>query len=73
MWVWLLNIFIAIVILVLAFYWTLDGPRIIQSLLLLVPDGQRESISELISAMETKIGFYLSGKAYFAWPSAPWH
>ena len=55
-------IFIAIVILVLAFYWTLDGPRIIQSLLLLVPDGQRESISELISAMETKIGFYLAGQ-----------
>jgi predicted PurR-regulated permease PerM len=55
-------IFVAIVILVLAFYWTLDGPRIIQSLLLLVPEGQRESISELISAMETKVGLYLAGQ-----------
>jgi len=55
-------IFIAIVILVLAFYWTLDGPRIIQSLLPLVPEGQRESIGELISAMETKVGFYLAGQ-----------
>jgi predicted PurR-regulated permease PerM len=55
-------ILIAIVILVLAFYWTLDGPRTIQSFLLLVPQGQRESISELISAMETKVGFYIAGQ-----------
>jgi predicted PurR-regulated permease PerM len=55
-------IFIAIAILLLAFHWTLDGPRTIQSLLLLVPEGQRESISELISAMETKVGFYLAGQ-----------
>ena len=55
-------IFIAMVILLLAFHWTLDGPRTIQSLLLLVPKGQRESISELISAMETKVGFYIAGQ-----------
>jgi len=54
--------FIALVILVLAFYWTLDGPRIIQSLLLLVPQDQREGISRLISAMETKVGFYIAGQ-----------
>ena len=55
-------IFMAIIILVLAFYWTLDGPRTIQSLLLLVPMGQRESIRELISDMETKVGFYIAGQ-----------
>jgi putative permease len=55
-------IFMAMVILVLAFHWTLDGPRIIQSLLPLVPKGQRESIGELISAMETKVGFYIAGQ-----------
>ncbi len=55
-------IFIAIVILVLAFYWTLDGPRTIQSFLLLVSHDQRESISELISAMESKVGFYIAGQ-----------
>ena len=55
-------IFIATAILLLAFHWTLDGPRTIQSLLLLVPKGQRESISELISAMETKVGFYIAGQ-----------
>jgi predicted PurR-regulated permease PerM len=55
-------VFIAIIILVLAYYWTLDGPRNIQSLLLLVPTSQRESIGELISAMETKVGFYIAGQ-----------
>ena len=54
-------IFTAIVVLVLAFYWTLDGPRIIQSFLLLVPQDRR-SISELISTMETKVGFYIAGQ-----------
>jgi predicted PurR-regulated permease PerM len=56
------SIFIAILLLVLAFYWTLDGPRTIQSLLLLVPQGQRESISELISAMETKVSSFIAGQ-----------
>ena len=55
-------IFIAIVILLLAYHWTLDGPRIIQSLLPLVAKDKRESISELISAMETKISSYLAGQ-----------
>ncbi len=57
-------IFIGIVILVLAFYWTLDGPRAIQSFLRLVPQGQRVSISELVSAMETKVGFYVAGQGF---------
>ncbi len=55
-------IFIATAIVLLAFHWTLSGPRTIQSLLLLVPTGQRESISELVSAIETKVGFYLAGQ-----------
>lgn len=55
-------IFTATVILVLAFYWTLDGPRNIQSFLMLLPKDQRESISELISAMEIKVGSYVAGQ-----------
>ncbi|MDO8752300.1 MAG: AI-2E family transporter [Anaerolineales bacterium] len=56
-------IFTSIVILVLAFYWTLNGPRSIQSLLLLIPQDQREKIGELILAMETKVGFYIVGQS----------
>jgi len=55
--------FIAIVILLLAYHWTIDGPRIIQSLLPLVSKDQREVIRELISAMETKVSSYLAGQA----------
>ena len=56
-------IFIAIMVLALAFYWTLDGPRIIQSFLLVIPQNKRESIGDLISAMESKVGFYVIGQA----------
>ncbi len=55
-------LFLAIVVLVLAFYWTLDGPRIIQSFLMLIPQDRREGISELILAMETKVGFFIAGQ-----------
>ncbi len=58
------GLLIAITILVVAFYWTLDGPRIIQSTLFLVPIRERENISELISAMEAKVGFFIAGQAF---------
>jgi len=51
------TIFKAIIILLLVLYWTIDGPRISKSLVLLVPQDQRESIGELISAMESRVGF----------------
>jgi predicted PurR-regulated permease PerM len=56
------GVFIPIVVLLLAFYWTLDGPRIIRSLLLLLPKPHRNDIKELISAMETKVGYFILGK-----------
>jgi predicted PurR-regulated permease PerM len=55
-------IFIATVILVLAFHWTLDGPQTIRSLLLLIPKGQRAIARELVSAMEAKVGSYIAGQ-----------
>jgi predicted PurR-regulated permease PerM len=55
-------IFTAIVTLMLAFYWTLDGTRTIQSFLLLIPQDRRENIRELITAMETKVGYYIAGQ-----------
>ncbi|MBK9054147.1 MAG: AI-2E family transporter [Chloroflexi bacterium] len=51
-----------VAILLLAFHWTLDGPRTIQSLLLLLPMGQRDSGRELVTAIETKVGAYLVGQ-----------
>jgi predicted PurR-regulated permease PerM len=54
--------FISIVILVLAFYWTLDGPRTVKTFLMLVPQEKREGISELVTAMETKVGSFIAGQ-----------
>ncbi|HEX2998575.1 MAG TPA: AI-2E family transporter [Anaerolineales bacterium] len=56
------GIFTTIIILVLAFYWTLAGPRIIQSFLLVIPQTRRESISDLFAAMESKVGYYVLGQ-----------
>ena len=56
-------LFIAMVVFLLAFHWTLDGPRAIQSLLPLVPTAKRDAIGELISAIETKVGYYIGGQA----------
>jgi predicted PurR-regulated permease PerM len=55
-------IFKTIVILALTLYWTLDGPRIIRSLLLLVPQDRRESTAELITAMEASVGYFIVGQ-----------
>jgi len=55
-------IFMAIAIVLLAFHWTLNGPRTIQSLLVLIPMGQREISRELITSMETKVGFFVAGQ-----------
>jgi predicted PurR-regulated permease PerM len=56
------GIFTAVSILLLAYYWTLDGPKIIRSSLLLMPMDRRDNIKELISAMETKVGAYIAGQ-----------
>jgi predicted PurR-regulated permease PerM len=55
-------IFTAIVTLLLAYYWTIDGPRAIRSLLRPLPRAQRESAGELIAAMETKVGAFVAGQ-----------
>jgi predicted PurR-regulated permease PerM len=52
-----------IIVFLLAFHWTLDGPRIIQGFLQLVPKGQRENIDELIKTIESKVGFFIAGQS----------
>ena len=57
------GLFIALATLLLAFYWTLEGPRTIQALLPLLPRDQRQGMYELISAMESKVGYFIAGQA----------
>ena len=55
-------IFTVIVILLIAYYWTVDGSRILRTLLRPLPRAQRESVSELVSAMETKVSAFVAGQ-----------
>ena len=55
-------IFMTTAIVLLTVHWTLSGPRTIRSWLLLAPIGRRDSIGELIAAIETKVGFYIAGQ-----------
>ncbi len=54
--------FITLVTLLLSFHWTMNGPRTIESLLLLFPKNQRENHSEMITAIESKIGYFIAGQ-----------
>lgn len=57
-------IFLGMAIVLLSFYWTLYGPRTIQSLVLLLPIGQRERMRDLVTAMETKVSAFVTGQAF---------
>ncbi|MFZ6027898.1 MAG: AI-2E family transporter [Chloroflexota bacterium] len=56
------GLFTATAVALLSFYWTLYGPRAIQSLLLLLPAAARENLRTLIAAMETRVSFYVVGQ-----------
>lgn len=56
------GVFIVIAVLILAFHWTLDGTRTIRSLLFLLPKTLRFDLTELITSMESKIGYFILGK-----------
>jgi predicted PurR-regulated permease PerM len=55
-------LFMAVAVLLLGFYWTLDGERIVRSLVLLFPMDWREGIRELLTAVEVKVGAYIFGQ-----------
>jgi predicted PurR-regulated permease PerM len=55
------GIFLGMAVILLAFYWTLDGQRAVRYLLLLVPQTQREDIREIYEEVENKVGSYIRG------------
>ena len=56
-------LFVGTAILVLAFYWTLDGDRMVRGAMLHFPTERHEEWHHLISEMETRIGAYVRGLA----------
>jgi predicted PurR-regulated permease PerM len=57
------SIFVTIGVLMLAFYWTVEGELITRRSLLLAPIDQRDELRDLLNEMETKIGAYFRGEA----------
>ena len=56
-------LFVVVSVLVLAYYWTLNGERTLRALLLRVPMESRENLRQIISTMEGKVGAFLRGQA----------
>lgn len=55
------GLFIGLAVILLAFYWTLDGQRAVRYLLLLVPQSQREDFRKIYDEIENKVGSYIRG------------
>lgn len=56
------GIIIFVAIFFMAFYWTLDGERIVFGALLRLPEERREGVRELIAEMEAKVGAFYRGQ-----------
>jgi predicted PurR-regulated permease PerM len=55
------GIFISTAVFLLAFYWTLEGERIIRTLLLILPSRNREDVREFVDEVEVRVGGYIRG------------
>lgn len=55
------GIFSSLAVFLLAFYWTLDGERTIRSLLLLIPQKNREGVRNIYSDIQVRVGGYIRG------------
>ncbi len=56
------GLFVLIATLLLGFYWTLDGERIIRTLIQLVQPEQREQAREIVQEIQAKLGAYIRGQ-----------
>lgn len=48
----------------LAFYWTIEGERVIRSIVLLAPANQREYFQDTIKTIEAKLGGFILGQFF---------
>lgn len=54
--------YLAVAVVLLAFYWSVHEDRTVRSLLLLAPPGRRDGVRQLVDEIEAKIGAYLRGQ-----------
>jgi len=57
------NLFTIVAVLLLGFYWTLEGERRIRALVLFAPFDRRRSIRSFLTEIERTVGAYLRGQS----------
>jgi predicted PurR-regulated permease PerM len=58
------NVFIVAAVLLLGFYWTLEGDRRVRELVFFAPLERRRAIRAFVVEVERKVGAYLRGQAF---------
>jgi len=65
-WNWLSNtangLLILVVVLLLAYYWTLEGDTLLQRLLWRIPQNRRKDVQTFIEEVQVRIGGYVRGQ-----------
>ena len=56
------GLFTLTAILLIGFYWTLEGEGVMRALLLLLPNDKRESAREILHEIEMRVGGYVRGQ-----------
>src|SRR4051812_35293969 len=57
------NLFTVVAVLLLGFYWTLEGERRVRALVLFAPFDRRRSIRAFLTEIERTVGAYLRGQS----------
>jgi predicted PurR-regulated permease PerM len=55
------GIFTSLAVFLLAFYWTLEGERILRTFLLVLPNHTREGVREFLAEVQLRVGGYIRG------------
>ena len=60
------ELFMVIAIFLIGFYWTLEGEGVTRALFLRLPTDQRESVREILTEIEMRVGGYVRGQGIMA-------
>src|SRR5512143_642791 len=60
------GLFTLTALLLIGFYWTLEGEHALRALLLPLPGDQRESAHDILKEVETRVGGYVRGQGFLA-------
>jgi predicted PurR-regulated permease PerM len=60
------GLFTLTALLLIGFYWTLEGERAVRAILQPLPGDQRESARDILTEIETRVGGYVRGQGFLA-------